>query len=129
MKSVVICGSKRYKKEIASFAEELENLGVTVFAPNFKNALSEDKEFETEQLKRTVFKGLTQEHFDWIRKADTCFIFNKDDYCGVSVSMEMGYAAALGKPTYAFSFETQDPCRDGLIDKTVTSAEDLAGLL
>jgi hypothetical protein len=129
MKSVVVCGSKRYTKEIDDFCKELEKLGVLVFEPNFKEPLPEDTEFPSPNLKQTVFKGLTLEHFDWIRKSEVCFVFNKDDYVGVSVTMEMAYASALGKPIFALSSKTGDPCRDGLIDKVVKAPKKLASLL
>ncbi len=129
MKSVCICGSKRYKDEIHKFARKLEKEGIVVFDPNFKEPLPEDIDLGSKNLKRTVFKGLTQEHFDWIRKADVCFVYNKNDYCGVSVSLEMGYAAALGKPTYALTEKTGDPCRDALIDKTASTTKELVALL
>lgn len=129
MRSVVVCGSKRYLKEIASFCAELESVGVLVFEPNFKEPLPENIDLGSENLKNTVFKGLTLEHFDWIRKADVCFIFNKDDYTGVSVTLEMAYASALGKPIFALSNKTGDPCRDSLIDKTFISAKQLAKVL
>jgi hypothetical protein len=129
MKSVVVCGSKRYAKEIDKFCEELEKLGMLVFEPNFKEPQPEDKEFSSPNLKQTVFKGLTLEHFDWIRKSEVCFVFNKDDYVGVSVTMEMAYASALGKPIFALSDKTGDPCRDGLIDKIVKTPQKLASLL
>lgn len=129
MKSVVICGSKRYANEIAAFCKELESLGVLVFEPSFREKLPEDMFFHSEYVTSKVFKGLTLEHFDWIRKSEVCFVFNKGDYVGASVTMEMAYASALGKPIFALSPKTGDPCRDALIDKTVPSAKKLAALL
>ena len=85
--------------------------------------------FESEFVTQKIFKGLTLEHFDWIRKAEVCFVYNKDDYAGTSVSMEMGYAVALGKPIFALSRKTGDPCRDSLIDKVVKTPKELAKLL
>ncbi len=70
-----------------------------------------------------IFKGLTLEHFDMIRKSDICFIYNKDNYAGVSVSLEMGFANALGKVIYALEPKTGDPCRDSLIDEVIPSTE------
>jgi hypothetical protein len=129
MKSVVVCGSKKYKTEIDKFCKELEKLGVLTFEPNFKEPLPEDTEFSSQNITNIVFKGLTLEHFDWIRKSEVCFIFNKDDYVGVSVTMEMAYASALGKPIFALSDKTGDPCRDALIDKIVKTPKKLASLL
>jgi hypothetical protein len=129
MKSVVICGSKRYRNEIHKFTAALEKLGVLVFEPNFTEPLHEDIKLPHQHVTDTVFKGLTLEHFDWIRKSEICFIFNKDDYVGVSVTMEMAYASALGKPVFALSAKTGDPCRDALVDKVVTTPKKLASLL
>ena len=56
-------------------------------------------------------------------------MYNMDDYVGVSVTLEMAYASALGKPIFALSNKTGDPCRDSLIDKVITSPKQLAALL
>jgi hypothetical protein len=76
-----------------------------------------------------IFKGLTFEHFDWIRKGDVCYLYNKSDYVGTSVTMEMAYASALSKPIFALSHKTGDPCRDSLIDKVAKTPQALAALL
>jgi hypothetical protein len=129
MKSVVVCGSKRYKSEIASFCKALEKLGVLVFEPDFKPSINEQAFIHSEEVTQKIFKGLTLEHFDWVRKAEVCFVYNKDDYAGVSVAMEMAFACALGKPIFALSSQTGDPCRDSLIDKVVKTPKALAALL
>ncbi|HSW79418.1 MAG TPA: hypothetical protein VLG47_01445 [Candidatus Saccharimonadales bacterium] len=129
MKSVVVCGSKRYKAEIAKFCRELEKLGVLVFEPDFRPGIAEGDHIQNDLITQKIFKGLTLEHFDWVRKAEVCFVFNKNDYAGVSVAMEMAYATALGTPVFALSPKTGDPCRDALIDKVVKSPKDLAALL
>lgn len=129
MKSVVVCGSKRYTKEIAAFCKKLEKLNVLVFEPNFRPKVDEKLDFDGSARSEALFKGLTLEHFDWIRKAEACFIFNKDDYVGASVTMEIGYATALGKPVFALSANTGDPCRDALIDKVVKTPAQLIKLL
>ena len=129
MKSVVICGSKRYKAEIAAFAAELTKLGILVFEPSFDETLPEDTFVHSNYVTAKLFKGLTLEHFDWIRKAEVCYVFNKGDYVGVSVTMEMAYAAALGKPTFAMTPATGDPCRDAMIDKVIKTPKALAAIL
>jgi hypothetical protein len=130
VKSVVVCGSKKYYKEIADFCDKLSKSGVLVFEPSFNDPpYAEDTKLQSEFVTKKFFKGLTLEHFDWIRKSEVCFIFNKDDYVGVSVTMEMAYASALGKPIFALSGKTGDPCRDTLIDKVVKSPQKLASLL
>ena len=129
MKSVVVCGSKRYKAEIATFCAALSKLGVLVFEPSFEEVIPEKTFVHSDYVTGKLFKGLTLEHFDWIRKAEVCFVYNKDDYAGISVTMEMAYAAALGKPIFALSPKTGDPCRDSLIDKIVKTPQALAKLL
>jgi hypothetical protein len=129
MKSVVVCGSKRYKKEISVFCNELGKLGVLIFEPDFRPGIAEQDFIQNAHITQKIFKGLTLEHFDWVRKAEVCFIFNKNDYAGVSVAMEMAFACALGKPIFALSPKTGDPCRDSLIDKVVKTPKALAALL
>lgn len=129
MKSVVVCGSKKYRREIAAFCTQLEQLGVLVFEPSIRQPIPEDTFIHSEYVTAKLFKGLTLEHFDWIRKAEVCFVYNKDDYAGVSVTMEMAYAAALGKPVFALTPKTGEPLRDTLIDKVVATPQALAALL
>lgn len=128
MKSVVVCGSKKYNKEIAALCQKLESAGVMVFEPSIQQPIFEDEKIHSDYVTAKIFKGLTLEHLDWIRKADVCYVYNKDGYAGVSVTMEMAYASALGKPVFALEPKTGDPCRDALIDK-VLSTEQLIGIL
>lgn len=129
MKSVVVCGSKKFAKEVDAFCKQLEEHGVLVFEPSINQPIMETDKIHSDYVTDKLFKGLTLEHFDWIRKAEVCFVYNKDDYVGVSVTLEMGYASALGKPIFALSSKTGDPCRDALIDKVFTSAKTLAEVL
>ena len=78
MRSVCVCGSKKYKDEVREFCDQLRDLGVVVFEPNISEPIAEEAFIESEHVTRTIFKGLTLEHFDWIRKADVCFVYNKD---------------------------------------------------
>ena len=129
MKSIVVCGSKKYKEDIKRFCNKLRKFGVFVFEPNIQQPVSEDSFFHSDHITKAVFKGFTLEHFDWIRKADVCFIFNKDNYVGTSVTLEIGYASALSKPIFALNAETGDPCRDSLIDKEVKTFNELLSFL
>lgn len=129
MKSVVVCGSKRYRKEIAAFCKELEKIGVLVFEPSVQQSISEEAFIQSKYVTDRLFKGLTLEHFDWIRKSEVCYVYNKEDYVGISVTMEMANAAALSKPIIALSPKTGEPLRDTLIDKVVKTPKQLAALL
>ena len=63
MKSVVVCGSKKYFKEIDKFCKELEKLGVLVFEQSFNNPpYAEDFDTGSEFVTQKFFKGLTLEH-------------------------------------------------------------------
>lgn len=129
MKTVAICASKRHILELNKFCQELRRLGVVIFEPNFKEPVYESAFIKSKHITKSIFKGLTLEHFDWIRKADACFIFNYGGYVGVSVSLEIGFASALGKPIYALLDKTGDPCRDTLIDKIAPTPKSLYQLL
>lgn len=127
MRSVVLCGSRKFRKEAREFASKLQKSGVVVFEPFFNmnqgiNSLPPD-------LKKYSFLGLTWHHFEFIRKADVVFIFNKDGYMGNSVTMELGAAAVLGKPIYALAEDREEVCRNVLIDEVVKTPEQLVKLL
>ena len=123
MKSVVICGSRKFKQEIEVFATQLERLGVLVYAPDFDSDHSEWNKI-SKDYQHYVAMGLTYDHLQKMRMADVVFIYNKDGYAGVSVTLEIGCAVALAKPIYAL---TDDPevCRHVLFQDTIDSAEDL----
>ena len=123
MKSVVICGSRRFEKEIRKFARDLRKFGVITYEPflnkNTKiNNLSHD-------LKRYAFLGLTLHHLSFIRKADVIFVYNKGGYAGVSTSLELGFAEALGKPIYALSDQDPESARAVLFNEIIKTPKEL----
>ena len=113
MKSVTICSSNKFADEVEVFANKLKKLGVNVLVPHFytKNYGGVDNVKEKHNRK-FIAMGLTHDHFNKIRKSDTVFIYNKKGYSGNSVTLELGYAVALGKPVYALSDEDSETCRD-----------------
>jgi nucleoside 2-deoxyribosyltransferase len=123
MKSVVICGSRRFKKGARVFAAKLKAKGVVVFEPFFNT----DAEINnlSPNLKRYAFTGLTLHHFEQIRKADVAFIYNKDGYIGNSATMELGAAAVMGKPIYALEEDKTESARNVLIDEVIATPEKL----
>lgn len=125
MKSIVVSASKKYKDDVKKFCQKLKDCGIVVFEPNIQEPIPETSFIKSHHITKTIFKGLTLEHFDYIRKADVFFLYNKNDYVGISVTLEMGYASALGKPIFALSGKTGDPCRDSLIDKVVPTIKEL----
>ena len=129
MKSVAFCTSKKYQAQAYQFIAKLEKLDVLVYDPNINEPIQEDKQFPSKHITDTIFRGLTLEHFDKLRKADVCYLFNYNDYMGVSMTLELGFACALSKPIYALSPKTGDPCRDVLIDRIATTPKKLVELL
>ncbi|NMC99331.1 MAG: hypothetical protein GYA62_06400 [Bacteroidales bacterium] len=124
MKSVVICGSRRFEKEIRKFGRDLRKLGVVTYEP----ILNKDTKINelSPNLKRFAFLGLTHHHFSFIRKADVVYIFNKGGYLGVSTTMELGVAEGLGKPVYAYSDEDPESARVVLYDEIIKTPKELA---
>lgn len=135
MKSVVICGSQRYKKEIAEFARQLERLGVSlVLIPDFRwtrDHISRSPEHVRLRSARyrTRLPGVVRGHLHKILKADVCFIYNKKGYIGVNTTLELGAAAALNKFIFALEPDRSEPCRDILFDKIVKTPEELMSYL
>lgn len=123
MKSVVICGSRRYKDGARAFAAKLKLGGAVVFEPFFNM----NREIDTlaPDLKKYAFLGLTWHHFEFIRKAEVVFVYNKDGYMGSSSTMELGVAAALGKPIYALEEDKTEACRNVLFDEVISTPKEL----
>lgn len=74
MKSVCICGSRKFKPEVRKFAKELEKAGVTVFIP-YHHSGQEEWENLSEAYKKFVALGLTHDHFYKIKMADVIFVY------------------------------------------------------
>src|SRR3989338_898938 len=136
MKSVVICGSQRYREEIRGFASRLRKLGVPiVFEPNFERQrkamlVKKEKERLASKSYRDRVPALVHEHFDRIRKADVCYIYNKEGYLGVNTTLELGFAH--GKNMIIYAFEPEKPpnfggeiCRDILFTEIINTPEEL----
>ena len=128
MKSVVICGSRRFKAEIRKFEAELLKAGVVVYSPY----LHEDKDEWDKlslQYKKFTALGLTHDHFYKIKMADVVFVYNKDGYSGVSTTLELGCSVALGKPIYALSDKDEELCRLVLFRSFVKTPKELIKIL
>lgn len=125
MRSVVLCGSRRYRDAIHAFASRLRELGVDVYEPDY--ALPAwDKLAEGHP--RYVTLGVVLDHFRMMRQADVVFVYNEDGYAGYSTTQEIGYAAALDKTIYALAMDPE-PSREVLIRRVVPTPEELVKLL
>ncbi len=124
MKTIVICGSRRFKPEIRKFSEELKKRGVTVYEPYLHSG---QKEWEnlSKEYQEFIALGLTHDHFYKIKMADVVFVFNKDGYSGNSTTLEIGYAVAMNKPIYALSDQDEELCRKVLFREVITSPEEM----
>jgi nucleoside 2-deoxyribosyltransferase len=128
MKSVVICGSRRYKPEIIRFANGLIKLGVTVYAPYLHEEKDERVKLP-DQNKKIITLGLAHDHMYKIKMADVVYVYNKAGYSGVSTTMEIGAALALNKPLYAYSNEDKELCRHALFREIIKSPKKLLAKL
>lgn len=125
MKSVVICGSRRFKPEIREFAKQLKELGVVVYEPYLHSGQGEWEQLSPD-YQRFIALGLTHDHFYKLKMADVVFVYNKDGYSGNSTTLELGCAVALGKPIYALCPDSTELCRHVLFREIVTTAYELA---
>lgn len=124
MKSVVLCGSRRFKPGMKEFGKKLKELGVNVFEPYLHEGQQEWKQL-SDKYKKFTLLGLTHDHFYKIKMADVVFIFNKDGYSGNSTTLEIGCAVALGKPIYALCPDNKEACRNILFKEIIKSPEEL----
>jgi len=123
MKSIVICGSRRFKTEIRALADQLKKTGIVVYEP----ILNDDPKINKlpPHFKQFAFLGLTHHHFSLIRKADVVFFYNKNGYLGNSSTLELGFAEALEKPIYALEKDEDEPCRNILFDEIIKTPKEL----
>lgn len=128
MKTVVICGSRKFKPGIRAFANELKSSGITVYEP-FLHSGADEWENLSLDYKRFVALGLTLDHFYKIKMADVVFVYNQDGYAGPSTTLELGCAVALGKPVYALSDKDPEMCRLVLVHGFIDNARDFLEVL
>lgn len=128
MKSVVICGSRKFKPEIRKWVRALKKAGIIVYEPFLTNYDWKEIGKKDKLMPKILATGLTLHHFEAIRKADVCFIYNKGGYMGNSVTLEMGAAAVLGKPIYTLEPD-KELCREALSDGSIKTVKGLIKLL
>lgn len=128
MKSVALCGSRKFKPGIRVFADELKSFGVVVYEPFLHSGADEWASLSPE-YKQFIALGLTHDHFYKIKMADVVFIYNQGGYAGPSTTMELAYSVALGKPVYALSDKDPEICRLVLYRGFYANATDFLGVL
>jgi len=125
MKSVVICGSRRFKIEMRELTYALRENNVVVYEPYLYDEPEDVRTQLDERERDYIALGLTHDHFYKIRMADVVYIYNSDGYLGNSTTMELGYAVAMNKPIYAFSGLDPERSRRVLYRAIISSAKEL----
>lgn len=90
MKTITICGSIRFQKEMMIEAQKLALQGNCVFTPIYP--IIENIEITKDQLQL-----LKDEHFKKIELSDAIYVINKDNYIGERTKLEIQYAKSLNK--------------------------------
>ncbi len=106
-KTICICGSFKFYKEMEMAAKVFRKVGFEAIVPQPSHIrhghrpqeLKKNK-YDQKTLRRWEGEGALV-HLGNIKKSDFVYIFNKGSYLGPAVTVEIGYALALGKPIFA----------------------------
>ncbi len=90
MKTITLCGSLKFQKEMMVIAKKMALRGNCILTPVYP--IIENCERTDEQLKK-----LKKEHFKRIELSDAILVINKNNYIGDSTKLEIEYAQKLGK--------------------------------
>ena len=90
MKTITLCGSLKFQKEMMIVAEELALDGNCIFTPTYP--VIKNIEITEEQ-----FEKLKEAHFKRIELSDAILVVNANNYIGNSTNLEINYAKKLGK--------------------------------
>ena len=115
---ITICSSMKNKEEIGELIEVCQDNDITIHFPNLDFKIPESG------FKKESMLKLKNDHFMKIQSSDSIYVLTPDKYIGRSVSIEIGYAKALGKKVI-FSRRTEQLELDVLADNFL----DIEGLL
>ena len=113
MKTITICSSVNFYRQVLDIQNQLEKAGFTVLVPSTAKKMKETGDFEASNYK-TWFNdkddyhkktALMRGHFAEIEKGDAILVVNNDkngqnNYIGGNVLMEMTIAFYLNKRIY-----------------------------
>lgn len=108
--TTAISGSFKFKGEIDALHEEFADHGVTVLEPErgwlyipSRVGLTQPLGFRPLPGERHMSspREIEQRFLDTIRRVDFLYLFNPEQYLGLSASMEVGFALAIPKPVFA----------------------------
>lgn len=109
------CGSGRFKEFIHALSARLEQMGFIVLTPPLHN-IDKLTANSADECKLLAWKGATFAHLHRVGKGDVCLVINPTGYIGLSTTLELGYAVALGKLVVALQHDKAEPAREGLFD-------------
>ena len=114
-KTITICASVAFYKQVLDIEKELKKLGFKVIVPITAKRMEKENNFDAEKWKTwyidpTQFhikKKLMEDHFKKVIKADAILIVNLtkskiNGYIGGNVLMEMTVAHLYKKPIYIY---------------------------
>lgn len=90
MKTITLCGSLKFQKEMMTVAEELALDSNCIFTPTYP--VMKNIEITEEQ-----FEKIKEAHFKRIELSDAILVVNVNNYIGNSTNLEINYAKKLGK--------------------------------
>lgn len=109
MKDIVLSASSRFYPIVVALRDELVSANISVFTP--------DLEFVTKIVTAEQKRKLTTDFFEKIENSRVfCVVTDESGYVGRSVSMEVGFAYAKGRPIVCLQ-EVEDPAIRGLCTK------------
>jgi hypothetical protein len=131
-KTVTICSSASFYKEVVAVSKELKKMGFKVLVPLTAGKMERTGNWNVEDYKTWFSDGktysrktfLTKHHFNKVQKGDIVLILNyekngKPGYIGGAVLMEMGIGLHFGKKI----------CILNDIDESVSYKEEILGML
>ena len=90
MKTITLCGSLRFQKEMMKVAEEMALKGNCILTPVYP--VLENSKRTDEQMQK-----LKEAHFKRIELSDAILVVNVNNYIGNSTNLEIEHAKKLGK--------------------------------
>lgn len=101
--SITVSGSfHRHLKEVAAVVAKLGDLGVEVLSPKDPRIVACDGAFMFVASDKVHDVRRVQDgHLESIEYSDLLWVESPDGYAGVSVSMEIGFAVAIGVPVFS----------------------------
>jgi nucleoside 2-deoxyribosyltransferase len=103
---IVLSSSSRFYSLVIELRDELMDRGLSVLTP--------DLEFVTKTVTASEKMALTTNFFEKIERSNVfCVVTDSTGYVGRSVSMEVGFAFAKGKPLVCLQ-RIEDPAIGGL---------------